>query len=161
MIGLELIFTDSAATIGVWKHVGISVWHGSKPQKDHFEALVRCYDLALAYSKDRLTTLQVITDVSVPKLTDADRQSIRELQTKYGPKTMGAAQIVEAGGLRGTAARAFLTGISVVSATPTKTVATVDDGAAWLVSKASDLGTAAELAQAVADLRRRGNESRF
>lgn len=161
MLGLELTYSDETATIGVWRSMGISIWHGTSPKAPHFNALRSAYSAAVSYGSGKLVTFQVISEISKPTISKEDRDAIRELQTSYGPKTLGAAQVVEASGLRGTATRAFLTGISVMSPTPTKTVPTVSEGAAWLAEKAKGVAAADEIVSAVNALRKLGKESRF
>lgn len=120
--------------VGSYNSILVQVWlrEGTLEGLDLVE---RLQDKLLERHRQGVSSLTILRNVRITKApVDGLRERAQELQKKYAPHTIGSAQVIEMSGLAGTMARAFVTGLSLVTRTeaPTKVFESVSPATDWL-----------------------------
>lgn len=144
-------FVDDRSFSWIERSVAIIGWRDA-PTADHIREWHRIgREIAKAYPGAGACFNIVLK--GTPRFSDDMRQATEKFAADDRVFELGTAHVILMPGLAGTAVRAFIQTILLVtrSATPTKVVRTIEDGVAWMAPKLAPHGWTAAALQAACE----------
>ena len=116
---LTIEHREEGFALASWEHVLISVWWRQLRLED-LDNLQRVQRAFLRHH-DKIAAVTVLRATIRANVGDGIREKSAELAREFGERVFGSAVVIEASGVRATVFRSILTGISLLSRSPSAT----------------------------------------
>lgn len=140
-----LSIVKSDCGFGSWKNIAVSIWHGQLTLA-HIPMLRNEWTAVQRASRDGFGVITIVTP-EAPMVAPDARKPLSELYESFGQTLKGASVVVQASGMKGTAARMIISTLQLVARPPYPMDAhdSIKHGAEWLQSKVGQVDAAKAL----------------
>lgn len=138
----KLITIHPEFGIGVWRNIAVSIWHGQLTLA-HVPMMERVWEALAESYPDGFGVFSIVTPEAPMVALDA-RRPVAALYERYADVIRGASVVVQAKGLKGTAARLVISAgqLMVRPSYPLEAHDSIGHGARWLGARAGQVHAA-------------------